>query len=97
MLVFTYGIFSKEYGNPEDIGLTDEYYLGKAKLHGYKRTGVSIIVKDEKSFVEGDLWNAPLGIVNRLKEFEESVGWMETYVDVEFDGRVLLAVAYILR
>ena len=73
--IFVYGILQKGI-SAEHFGLIDEYYIGRAKLPGYFRCSLTSIFKgNDDSEVEGDIWEVPEDIEERLYRFEAKFGY----------------------
>jgi len=74
--IFTYGILQKHH-SAKQHGLKDDMYRGRGCLKGFERNGLTHIKisKDESSSVEGDIWEVPDELEERLFNFESSFGY----------------------
>lgn len=81
--VFTYGILQRHHSS-ERFGMTDDMYLGRATLVGFKRDGLCHIHLSDNKFmeVEGDLWNVPDELEQQLYEFEAQFGYERVKVTI---------------
>jgi gamma-glutamylcyclotransferase (GGCT)/AIG2-like uncharacterized protein YtfP len=96
--IFVYGILQKEH-SAKQFDIKDEYYLGRAKLPGFERKRLTAIFKSNNGdSVEGDIFEVPDEIEEKLYQFESSFGYRrETTNPVRInDGQEFETISYLL-
>lgn len=97
--IFCYGILQKRH-SAENFGLTDEMYIGRAVLPGFRRNALTAIYKskDSSDKVEGDIWEVPDDIEEQLYRFESRFGYKReiTYPIRVDDGKEFETISYLL-
>lgn len=96
--IFVYGILQKEH-SAKEFGISDDYYLGRATLPGFKRDFLTKISKSNNGdSVEGDVFEVPDNIEQKLYEFEAGFGYHREITKPirNEDGKEFETISYIL-
>jgi len=97
--IFVYGILQKDI-SAKHFGIRDDYYVGRAKLHGFWRNSLTAIFNrgNKEDVVEGDIFEVPDDIEEKLFRFEHQYGYhREITKPIRIsDGKTFETISYLL-